>query len=161
MPKITAIYPGTFDPLTMGHVNLIERGLNCFDEIVVAIAQNTAKRTLFTEEERLAHLHSVFGDNPRVRIDSFQGLLVHYAERIEARAVLRGIRTVSDYEYEFQMALANKRLYAEMETVFMMTDAAYSYLSSTIIKEIARFGGSVEGMVPPAIVEHLTHKFKS
>jgi pantetheine-phosphate adenylyltransferase len=154
-----AIYPGTFDPLTMGHLNIIERGLNVFDEVVVAIANNTSKRTLFTEEERLAHLQTVFGNNPRVRIDSFQGLLVDYARKMDAHAVLRGIRTVSDYEYEFQMALANKRLYPEMETIFMMTDAAYSYLSSTIIKEIVRFGGSVTGMVPEFIAADLNQKF--
>ncbi len=153
-----AIYPGTFDPLTMGHVNIIERGLDVFDEVVVAIAHNTSKRTLFTEEERLRHLHAVFGANPRVRIDRFQGLLVDYARSIQANVVLRGIRTVSDYEYEFQMALANKRLYPQMETVFMMTDAACSYLSSTIIKEIARFGGDVTGMIPPVIAEELRNK---
>lgn len=153
-----AIYPGSFDPLTMGHVNIIERGLNVFDEIVVAIARNTSKKTIFSEDERMEHLRLVFKDNLRVRVDRFEGLLVNYAKRIGSRAVLRGIRTVSDYEYEFQMALANKRLYPEMETVFMMTDAGYSYLSSTIIKEIIRFGGSVQGMVPAVIEQQLRQK---
>lgn len=153
-----AIYPGSFDPLTMGHVNIIERGLHVFDEVIVAIAHNISKKTLFTEDERIEHLTAVFGGNPRVKVDRFEGLLVHYAERVGAKAVLRGIRTVSDYEYEFQMALANKRLYPAMETVFMMTDGAYSYLSSTIIKEIIRFGGSVDGMVPPLIAERLKTK---
>lgn len=157
MAKI-AIYPGSFDPLTMGHANIIERGLNVFDEIIVAIAHNISKKTLFTEEERIEHLHTVFADNPRVKVDRFEGLLVHYAQRVGAHAVLRGIRTVSDYEFEYQMALANKRLYPEMETLFMMTDGAYSYLSSTIIKEIMRFGGSVDGMVPPLIAERLKKK---
>jgi pantetheine-phosphate adenylyltransferase len=153
-----AIYPGSFDPLTMGHVNIIERGLAVFDEIIVAIAHNISKKTLFTEEERLNHLRQVFGHNPRVKIDCFEGLLVHYAEKVGAKAVLRGIRTVSDYEFEFQMALANKRLYPAMETFFMMTDSQYSYLSSTIIKEISRFGGTVDGMVPPVIAEELKRK---
>ncbi len=157
MAKI-AIYPGSFDPLTMGHVNIIERGLHVFDKIIVAIAHNTAKKTVFTEAERLEHLQLVFKDNDRVTVDRFEGLLVHYAAKVGAGAVLRGIRTVSDYEYEFQMALANKRLYPEMETLFMMTDGAYSYLSSSIIKEIIRFGGSAEGMVPTAIVEQLKRK---
>lgn len=157
MNKI-AIYPGSFDPLTMGHVNIIERGLHVFDEVIVAIAHNTSKKTVFTEEERLEHLHLVFSANPRVKIDRFEGLLVDYARKTGAGSVLRGIRTVSDYEYEFQMALANKRLYPDMETIFMMTDGAYSYLSSTIIKEIIRFGGSAEGMVPPAIADLLKRK---
>lgn len=157
MAKI-AIYPGSFDPLTMGHVNIIERGLHVFDKIVVAIAHNTAKKTVFTEAERIEHLRLVFKDNDRVSVDRFEGLLVHYAQKVGAGAVLRGIRTVSDYEYEFQMALANKRLYPEMETLFMMTDGAYSYLSSSIIKEIIRFGGSAEGMVPPAIADQLKRK---
>lgn len=153
-----AIYPGSFDPLTMGHVNIIERGLAVFDEIIVAIAHNISKKTLFTEAERLTHLRTVFGNNPRVKVDRFEGLLVHYAEKVGANAVLRGIRTVSDYEFEFQMALANKRLYPKMETLFMMTDGQYSYLSSTIIKEIIRFGGTVDGMVPPHIAEELKRK---
>ena len=157
MAKI-AIYPGSFDPLTMGHVNIIERGLHVFDKIIVAIAHNTAKKTVFTEAERIEHLRLVFKDNDRVSVDRFEGLLVHYAQKVGAGAVLRGIRTVSDYEYEFQMALANKRLYPEMETLFMMTDGAYSYLSSSIIKEIIRFGGSAEGMVPPAIADQLKRK---
>lgn len=157
MPTI-AVYPGSFDPLTMGHVNIIERGLGVFDRIVVAIAHNISKKTLFTEAERLEHLRMQFGANPRVTVDSFEGLLVSYAERVGANAVLRGIRTVSDYEFEFQMALANKRLYPKMETLFMMTDSGYSYLSSTIIKEISRFGGSVDGMVPPFIAERLKQK---
>ncbi len=160
MASTLAIYPGTFDPLTMGHVNIIERGLNIFDEIIVAIAFNSAKKTLFTEEERLAQIRSVFKDNPRVRVDRFEGLLVDYARRLDAHAALRGIRTVSDYEYEFQMALANKRLYPAMETIFMMTDGAYSYLSSTIIKEIVRFGGSVDGMVPDPINDELKKKLQ-
>ncbi len=160
MPRI-AVYPGSFDPLTMGHMNIIERGLTVFDEIIVAIAHNINKKTLFTEAERLEHLRHAFAGNPRVKVDRFEGLLVHYAEQSGAKAVLRGIRTVSDYEYEFQMALANKKLYPDMETLFMMTDSAYSYLSSTIIKEISRFGGSVEGMVPPMIAAALTTKFKS
>ena len=157
MPTI-AVYPGSFDPVTMGHMNIIERGLGVFDQIIVAIAHNISKKTLFTEEERLEHLRTLFAGNPRVKVDRFEGLLVQYAERAGAHAVLRGIRTVSDYEYEFQMALANKHLYPKMETLFMMTDGAYSYLSSTIIKEIIRFGGSVDGMVPPFIAERLKQK---
>ncbi len=155
-----AIYPGSFDPLTYGHLNIIERGRLLFDKLIVAVAHNTAKKTFFDFEERLQILREVLKDIDKVEVDGFEGLLVEYAEKKKASVILRGIRTVSDFEYEFQMALANKMLNPSLETVFMMTDARYSYLSSTLIKEIVRFGGSVSSMVPPLVEEKLKEKFR-
>ncbi len=159
MAKI-AIYPGSFDPLTYGHLNIIERGRLLFDKLIVAVAHNTAKKTFFDFEERIEILNEILKDVDDVEVDGFEGLLVDYAVRKNATVILRGIRTVSDFEYEFQMALANKMLNPALETVFMMTDAKYSYLSSTLIKEIVHFGGSVSSMVPPVVEEKLKHKYE-
>lgn len=149
-----AIYPGSFDPLTNGHLDIIERGSRLFDEVVVAILVNPAKQSMFTVEERCEIIAEVAGSD-RVRVDTFHGLLVHYAVARQATAIIRGIRAVSDYEYELQMALMNRRLEPRVETLFLMSSDAYSYVSSRLVKEVASLGGSVTGMVPPLVEERL------
>jgi len=155
---VTAIYPGTFDPLTMGHVSLVSRGLEVFDRIIVAVAVQTTKEPLFTIEERVVMAAEVFAGDPRVEVDAFDGLLVDYAVRREARAILRGLRAVSDFEFEFQLALMNRRLQRHIQTVFLMTDYRWLYISSTIIKQAASLGGNIRGLVPDAVVPHLYAK---
>lgn len=154
-----AVYPGTFDPLTMGHVSLIKRGLRVFDNVILAIAQSTPKKTLFTIEERVALAKDVFKDEPRIIVDPFDCLLIDYVEGKGAGAIMRGLRAVSDFEYEFQMALMNRKLDRDIETVFMMTDFKWMYLSSTIVKEVAQYGGDVRGLVPGPIVNALSVKY--
>ena len=158
MKDVTAIYPGTFDPLTNGHLDLIERGSKIFDQLIVAVLVNAEKDPVFTLEERLEMLRQFTAKYDNVRIDTFGGLLVDYAKQVNAKALLRGIRAISDYEYELQMALMNRRLHPEIETTFMMTGAEYSYLSSSIVKEIARLGGNVEGLVPDIVRQRLQDK---
>ena len=156
--KRIAIYPGSFDPPTDGHLNIIERGAKLFDEVVVAIAVNSSKKPLLSIQERLATLKTLLKKYKNVRLDSFENkLLVQYARSKKASAILRGLRTVQDYEYEFQMALANKQLAPEIETVFMMTDSGLSHLSSSLVKEILSLGGSGKNLVPP-LVENLVHQ---
>jgi len=157
--KKVAIYPGSFDPLTNGHVNIIYRGLELFDELIVAVAHNTAKKTAFTTEERVEIIRQVFRNEPKVKVESFEGLLVNYATQKKINIILRGLRTVSDFEFEFQMALANRGMRSKIETVFMMTDSSYTHLSSTLIKEIVALGGSGKGMVPPLVERRLREKF--
>ena len=147
-----AIYPGSFDPLTYGHLNIIDRGVKIFDNLVVAVAHNVSKKTIFTLEERVDMLKDLFKSRLEVKVDYFEGLLVDYAKKLGTNIVLRGMRTVSDFESELQMALANKTLYDDLETVFMVTDSAYSHISSSLIKEIITLNGSATEMVP-AIVE--------
>jgi len=160
MSKKIAIYPGSFDPITHGHVNVIERGLHIFDEIVVAVAVNSTKQTVLSVEERLKLMHDVLDDMKGVVIDSFTDkLLIRYAKEKGARTIVRGLRTVSDYEYEFQMAHANRSMDPDIDTIFMMTEARYSHLSSTLIKEIARYGGSCEGLLDPRVEKKLKEKF--
>ena len=154
-----AVYPGTFDPLTMGHVSLIRRGLKVFDTIVLAIAESTPKKTLFTIDERVALAKEVFRDEPRIVIDKFDKLLIDYVEAKGAGVILRGLRAVSDFEYEFQMALMNRKLDREIQTVFLITDFKWMYLSSTIAKEVAQHGGDVCGLVPGPVVKALNVKF--
>lgn len=155
---LTAVYPGSFDPPTEGHINIIERGLKVFDKLIVVVAVNSAKKTIFTIEERIDLLKKIFKKNSRLEIDSFEDtLLVNYVRSKRAQVILRGLRTVKDYEYEFQMALANKQLAPELETVFMMTESRYSHISSSLIKEILELGGSGAGMVPQ-IVEKTVEK---
>jgi pantetheine-phosphate adenylyltransferase len=154
-----AIYPGSFDPITNGHLSLLRRGLQIFDKIIVAIAINPEKKPLFTLEERIEILKLVLKEYPRVQIDHFQGLLVEYVQRQESNVVLRGLRALSDFEYEFQMALMNRRLTQKVQTVFMMTDYKWFYISSTIIKEAASLGGNVEGLVPEIVNQRLKDKF--
>ncbi len=158
MRKITAIYPGSFDPVTNGHLDLIERASKLFDRLVVALLVNPEKDALFTLAERVEMMREVVAHLSNVEVDTFDGLLVDYARRRGARVLLRGIRAVSDYEYELQMALMNRQLAAEIETVFMLPGEAYSYLSSRLVKEVARLGGSIKDLVPPAVESRLRAK---
>ena len=163
LKKVTAIYPGSFDPLTNGHLDLIERGSTIFDRLIVAILRNSEKEPLFTIGERREMLESMCKDRhwQNVEVDTFEGLLVDYAVEKKAQAVLRGIRAISDYEYELQMALMNRKLQPKLETVFMMPALAYSYLSSRLVREIARLGGPVEGLVPEMVQQRLKQKIGS
>jgi pantetheine-phosphate adenylyltransferase len=158
LKRVTAIYPGSFDPVTNGHLDLIHRGAKIFDELVVAILRNPEKNPLFSVPERREMLEAMTKDLPNVHIDEFEGLLVDYARTRSAVAVLRGIRAISDYEYELQMALMNRKLDPGLETIFMMPAEKYSYLSSRLVREVARLGGSVEGLVPPMVAERLLLK---
>lgn len=151
MNKRVAIFAGSFDPLTKGHLNIVERGLTIFDEVVVAVAYNVSKATTFTLEERVEMLGELFAGRQGVRVDSFEGLLVDYARHIGTNILLRGMRTVSDFEYELRIALANKSLYNDLETVFLVSESDYGHISSSLIKEIVTFGGSVSGMVPDTV----------
>jgi pantetheine-phosphate adenylyltransferase len=157
MPTL-AVYPGSFDPLTNGHVDIITRGSRIFDRIIVAIAKNAEKSPLFTMQERIDIVQTVFADLKSVEVDTFEGLLVDYAERRHANAIVRGLRAVSDFEYEFQMALMNRRLNGKIETVFMMPAEQYSYISSRLIKEVFSLGGLVHGLVPDMVEERLRQK---
>jgi pantetheine-phosphate adenylyltransferase len=154
-----AIYPGSFDPVTNGHIDIIERGLKLFDRIIVAILHNPSKKALFSVEERRELLELTLKKFPNLEIDTFDGLLVDYAAKRQAHAILRGMRAVSDFEYEFQLALMNRRLNREIQTVFLMTGLRWIFTSSSIIKEAAGFGGNINGMVPPIVCEKLKEKF--
>ena len=158
MKKVTAIYPGSFDPPTNGHLDLIERGSKIFDELVVAILRNAEKTPLFSVGERRRMLEELTSDFKNVRVDTFDGLTVDYAARVKASAVLRGIRALSDYEYELQMALMNRKLRPDLETVFMMPAEQYSYLSSRLVREVARLGGDISGLVPEIVEQRLKEK---
>ena len=153
-----AVYPGSFDPLTNGHVDIISRGARLFDRIVVAILKNAEKAPLFTMEERVEITRSVFKHQHNVEVDTFDGLLVDYVERRKAQVIVRGLRAVSDFEYEFQMALMNRHLEPTLETVFMMPAEQYTYLSSRLIKEVFQLGGEVKGLVPPAVERSMRAK---
>ena len=156
-----AIYPGSFDPLTCGHVSIIERGLNVFDKVVVAVALNVRKSgALFTVEERIDQIKECFPDE-NVEVDTFNGLLVDYVKSRNTNILLRGLRAVSDFEYELQMANMNRRINEDIETVFMMTEESHFYVSSSLIKEVARFGGDVSGMIPDHIVGPLYEKLRA
>ena len=157
--KQIAVYPGSFDPITYGHLDIIDRGLEVFDEIVVAVAQNIDKKGLFSTAERIALIRAAVNNNPRVKVDTFEGLLVDYVIAQGARVILRGLRAVSDFEYEFQIAQMNHNLRREVETLFMMTSVPYGYLSSSIVKEVASLQGPVETLVPPPVHKALVEKF--
>jgi len=157
MPTL-AVYPGSFDPLTNGHVDIITRGARIFDRIIVAILINAEKAPLFSMDERLKITREVFNDFPNVEVDTFDGLLVDYVERRRAHVIVRGLRAVSDFEFEFQMALMNRRLNGKIETVFMMPAEQYSYISSRLIKEVFSLGGQVHGLVPDTVEERLRQK---
>lgn len=159
MKKNIAVYPGTFDPITNGHIDLVERSLGIFDEVIIALAPNPKKMPLFTIEERIEMIKAATKGLENVKTDVFNGLLVNYAKKKKAKAIIRGLRAVSDFEYEFQMALMNRRLDSRIETVFLMPSEEYSYLTSTIIKEIAAFKGSVNGLVPKIVEDKLKEKF--
>ena len=160
MNKI-AVYPGSFDPITNGHVDIIKRGLRVFDELIVLIAYNPNKKTLFSVEERVEMIQEVIRDFKNVRVDSFDGLLVEYVKIAGANVILRGLRALSDFEYEFQLALINRRLNRDVETVFLMTGYKWFYTSSTIINEAASLGGSVKGLVPEIVNQKLLEKYSS
>ena len=156
-----AIYPGSFDPLTFGHIDIIERSVRLFDEVIVALLTNPQKTPLFSVEERVEILREILKPRfPNVQIDVFHGLLVDYATHKNAQVIVRGIRAVTDYEYEFQMALMNRRLAPGIETMFMMPAENYSYLSSKLVKEIAELGGNVSGLVPEIVEKRLKQRFK-
>ena len=153
-----AVYPGSFDPLTNGHVDIISRGARLFDRIIVAILVNAEKSPLFTMDERVEITRSVFKTHSNVEVDTFDGLLVDYVERRDAQVIVRGLRAVSDFEFEFQMALMNRRLRPQIETVFMMPAEQYTYISSRLIKEVFSLGGRVEGLVPDLVEQRLRGK---
>ncbi|MFH1076846.1 MAG: pantetheine-phosphate adenylyltransferase [Pseudomonadota bacterium] len=155
----SAIYPGTFDPVTNGHIDIIKRALNVVDSLIVAVAINPTKTPLFTVDERCSMLREALKDISCVEIDTFDGLLVDYAVRSGAGVIVRGLRAVSDFEYEFQMALMNRRLNRQIETMFLMTGLRWIFTSSSIIKEVARFGGDIEGMAPDIVCQKLKEKF--
>ncbi|MGC4113443.1 MAG: pantetheine-phosphate adenylyltransferase [Myxococcales bacterium] len=153
------IYPGSFDPLTNGHLSLIHRALSMFDRLVVAVAHNPKKQPLFSVEERKTLIREAINNDPRVEIDSFEGLLVNYARSRKVKLILRGLRAVSDFEYEFQMANMNRTLDSEIETVFVMTGEDYFYVSSQIVREVAALGGDVSSLVPPNVLAKLKERF--
>jgi pantetheine-phosphate adenylyltransferase len=156
--RITAVYPGSFDPVTNGHLDLIERGAIIFDRVVVAVTHNLEKDPLFGIQERIEMLEAVTNEWKNVAVEMFDGLLVDYARAKGARVIMRGIRAVSDYEYELQMAMMNRKIEPQIETVFMLPGEPYSYLSSRLVKELARLGGPVKGLVPPLVEERLRAK---
>jgi pantetheine-phosphate adenylyltransferase len=158
MPKRTAIYPGSFDPLTNGHLAIIQRGLKVFDRLVVAVANNPQKKPLFSAEERKKLIAGALGDDARIEVDSFDSLLVEYVRRKGVHTVLRGLRAVSDFEFEFQIANMNRHLDPDLETVFVMTGADYFFVSASLVREVATFGGDVSAFVPPNVLEALHRK---
>ena len=159
--KRSAIYPGTFDPFTNGHIDLVKRTLKIFDEVIIAVAPSPKKQPLFSVGERVKLINRSIRSFKGARADCFDTLLVEYAEKMETVAIIRGLRAVSDFELELQMALMNRRLSTAIETVFMMPSEEYTFLSSTLVKEVASFGGSIRGLVPPAVEKALKEKFVS
>ena len=155
----TAIYPGTFDPITNGHLSILKRGLEIFDKVIIAILHNPQKIPLFSIEERMDLIKEVVKDMPNVEVDSFEGLLVDYAQTKKSNVILKGLRAISDFEYEFQMALMNRRLRRDVQSLFLMTDYKWFYISSTIVKEAAGLGGDISGLVPKPVEKKLKEKF--
>ena len=155
-----AIYPGSFDPVTFGHLDIIERSAKIFDEVIIGVLNNSAKNALFTVEERVAMIEDLVRQYPNVTVDSFDGLLVDYAKKKEAAVIIRGLRAVTDFEYEIQIAQTNKVEYPELETIFLTTGLHYSYLSSTIVRQFASYGGDITQFVPEAVVGKLEQKMK-
>jgi pantetheine-phosphate adenylyltransferase len=158
--SLLAVYPGTFDPITNGHADILRRSLKLFDRVVVALAENVRKEPLFSIDERRAMIADALGGDPRLEIDAFQGLLVDYVRRRKAGVVIRGLRALADFEYEFQLAHMNRHLAPDVETLFLMTSEESFYVSSSLVKEVALMGGDVSRMVPPAVVEALRAKQK-
>jgi len=155
-----AVYPGSFDPVTNGHLDIIERAASLFDKLIVAVSLNPCKRPMFTVEERLSMLRQVTHAIENIELDTFEGLTVNYAKDNQAQSIIRGLRAISDFENEFMMALTNKKLQTTVETIFLMTKAEYSFISSSAVKEVAFFGGCVKDMVPPVVHERLQDKFR-
>lgn len=160
MPLKIAVYPGSFDPVTYGHLDIIERALKIFDGVIVAVARNSEKNSLFTVSERVQLLSEILADRPQARVDTFEGLLVDYVRKCEAGVIIRGLRAVSDFEFEFQLAQMNRSITKEVETLFMMTSVPYSYLSSSIVKEVSHLNGPVEKLVPPSVKAALDAKYR-
>ena len=160
MPPRIALYPGSFDPPTNGHLSIIQRGLKMFDGLIVAVLKNPAKDAVFTVDERVELLKGALGGDKRVQVKTFSGLLVKFAQQEGVNTVLRGLRAVSDFEYEFQMANMNRKLSPELETLFMMTGEDYFYISSRFVRDVARLGGDVSGLVPQNVLEALKKRFK-
>ena len=156
-----AVYPGSFDPITNGHLDVIKRSAAVFDKVIVGVLDNMAKKPLFTPEERMNMAKKVVADIKNVEVYTFCGLLVDFMERFDSAVIIKGLRTVADFEYEFQMALQNKSLNPNIETFFMMTDSKYSYISSSMVKEVARFGGNIDEFVPHDIIGEIDRKMKS
>jgi len=159
MSEKTAIYPGTFDPITNGHLSILNRALKIFDKLIIAILNNPQKAPLFSLEERISMIEEILKLRPNVEIDSFDGLLVDYVIKKESNAIVRGLRALSDFEFEFQMALMNRKLNRKVQSVFLMTDYKWFYISSTIIKEAASLGGDISGLVPPLVCRKLKEKY--
>ena len=155
-----AVYPGSFDPITNGHLDIIKRASKVFDKVIVSILVNSSKTPCFEMEERRALIERVMGDLPNVEVDCFEGLPVNYVRKKGAHVIIKGLRAISDFEYEFQMALANTKIAPDIETLFMMTNQEYSYLSSSIVKELASLGGSLEGLVPDEIMQDIIDKVR-
>lgn len=155
-----AVFPGSFDPPHYGHLDIVRRALAIFDDVLIAVLRNEEKRPLFTVEERVELMRTVVAGEARCRVESFSGLLVDFTERVGAGAIVRGLRALSDFDYEFQMALMNRRLNSRVETVFMMPKEEYSYVSSRLVKEVGALGGDVAGLVPPAVLESLRAKLR-
>ncbi len=160
MKRQSAIYPGTFDPITFGHLDVIERAIELFPQVIVLVAKNTSKTPLFTVDDRLAMVREVLRDKRGVSVDCFDGLLVEYARRHKANVIIRGLRAVSDFEYEFQMALTNRKLAPSVDTVFLAPHEGYTYLNSSIVREVARLGGDVSDFVPASVQRRLTQRLK-
>lgn len=159
MPRKIAVYPGSFDPITLGHLDIINRGLQIFDRVIVAVARNSSKNALFTIEERIELIRNTLTDRDRAIVDTFDGLLVDYVLSQGARVIIRGLRAVSDFEYEFQLAQINRGITHEVETLFMMTSVPYSYLSSSVVREISSLRGPVDNLVPSIVKQALDKKF--
>lgn len=160
MKERIAIYPGTFDPITYGHIDVVNRATHLFSRVIVLVARNSSKTPLFSDDERVTMVRDVFRGRPSVEVDGFQGLLVDYAMRRKATAIIRGLRAVSDFEYEFQLALTNRKLAPKLDTVFLVPHEKYTYLNSSIVREVARLGGDVSDFVPPTVRRKLLAKVR-
>jgi len=161
MKERIAIYPGTFDPITYGHIDVVRRAAHLFPRVIVLVALNSSKTPLFTDEERIGMIREIFRGKPQIEVDGFHGLLVDYAQRRKASVIIRGLRAVSDFEIEFQMALTNRKLAPKLDTVFLVPHEQYTYLNSTIVREVARLGGDVSDFVPPNVRRRLIEKLRS